>query len=128
MQMFAAGAPTGDAEFALASTEQTAERVDVTATAISLHFALDVYMDAEAFGVAVTRRQGAANQQLTPDERARLLDVLCHAQIYQAKCHIEEKVFQVWLVPSDARDAKPRLMWLTIRRGTDAYFISLSDF
>ena len=127
MQMNATVQNHGHANSAHAGTVNAASRVNVTHTAISMMYAHEVYMDAEAFGVAVTRRPGAASQQLTPYERSRLLDVLCHAQIYQAQCEGEDKVFQVWLVPSDAQDAKPRLMWFTIRKDVDAYLISLSD-
>lgn len=127
MQMNATGGTPGTADWEHASTEKAATRVDVTSAAMSVMYAQEVYMDAEAFGVAVTRRPGAASQQLTPYERSRLLDVLCHAQIFQAKCHEEDKVFQVWLVPSDAQDAKPRLMWFTIRKDANAYLIALSD-
>lgn len=109
------------------NTDEALKPVDVTQTANSLMFHGQVFMDAEAFGVAVTRRQDA-RKALSAVERTRLLDVLCHADIYRGACESEAKAFQVWLVPTDAQDGKVRLTWFQIRKESGRYVIELNDF
>lgn len=117
------------------------QEVDVSQVAAAAALYGTVLMDAEAFGVTVTRRPGATGPQLaarprtgdrmalSPHERGRLLDVLCHAQAVQGKCSItQETSFPVWIVSSDARDAQPRAVWLVMtRRPSGAFHIKLSD-
>lgn len=121
------GAPMAAGWFGGSNTEEALKRVDVTHTANSLMFHGEVFMDAEAFGVAVTRRQ-EARKALNTVERTRLLDVLCHAEIYRGACQSEAKAFQVWLVPTDAQDGKVRLTWFQIRKDSGSYVIELNDF
>ncbi len=107
----------------------THHRIDVSAAATAALLFGRVFMDAEAFGVAVSRRPGAEGSNLTPYERGRLLDVLCHAQAIQRTCNAQQEAsFPVWIVSSDARDAKPRAQWLVMCLQEDgSYLIRLSD-
>ncbi|GEM_PF-2220045 len=105
-----------------------APTIDVSAYAASALMFGDVRMDAEAFGVTVTRRVDASLDNLSPYERARLLDVLWHAQRKQLACLEGEQAFPVWTISSDARDAQPRNIWLIISRTPQgSYLIGLSD-
>ena len=110
------------------SEQEFAQNIDVTKTARDLLFPEAVMMDPEAFGVCVTRRQDANEGNLTPHERARLLDVLCHAQSVQRQARFAAKEFPIWVVSSDARDARPRALWLTLRWVAYGYNIKLSDY
>ena len=112
--------------------EEPATQVDVSASALAMSLALAVKLDAEAFGVTVTRRPGANERNLTGCERARLLAVLAEAKDLLMKCDAhysdtEEKQFPFWVVSSDARDAKPRMLWLEIRVEPNGYAIGLTD-
>lgn len=111
-----------------AATQLGHWNIDVSQAAKSVMFAGELAMDCEAFGVTVTRRPGATESNLTPYERARLLDVLCHAQSIQRQAQDGEKEFPIWIVSSDARDARTRAIWLSISK-TDrgSYLIRLSD-
>lgn len=117
------------------------KEVDVSQIAEAASLYGTVLMEAEAFGVTVTRRPGAITASgavqasagigldLSSHERGRLLDVLCHAQAVQGKCSItQETSFPVWIVSSDARDAQPRAVWLVMsRQASGAFHIKLSD-
>lgn len=102
--------------------------VDISQVAQAVLFYGSVAMDAEAFGVTVTRRGGVDGSNLTSEERTRLLDVLCHAQSIQAQCRRSSKTFPVWIVSCDARDARPRAHWLSLAPvGPGQFIIRLSD-
>ena len=107
----------------------TINRIDVSTVAQAVLLFGTVLMDAEAFGVTVSRRPGANGQNLTPYERSRLLDVLCHAQAIQRTCNAQQEAsFPVWIVSSDARDSQPRSQWLVMSlQDNGSYFIRLSD-
>lgn len=110
------------------STAAQHKSVDVSSVAVVAAFAGHVTMDAEAFGVTVSRRPGACDTDLTGYERGRLLDVLCHAKAVQRQCQEHETEFPVWVVSSDARDARPRVLWMAIRKEPNGgYHIHLSD-
>lgn len=101
--------------------------LDVTSIAIAALMYGTVLVDAEAFGVTVSRREGADVSNLTYDERTRLLDVLCHAQCMQARGD-DCSTFAVWIISSDARDLHPRAHYLTLNRiSSDRFVIRLSD-
>ncbi len=110
-------------------SDKPTHRVDVSAAAQDVLLYGAVSMDAEAFGVTVSRRLGAAPANLTPYERGRLLDVLCHAHAVHRRCTPEEEVtFPIWIVSSDARDAKPRAQWLVLSHlDAGGLLIRLSD-
>lgn len=103
------------------------QKVDVTSVAGQLMIPGPVFMDAEAFGVAVSRRQDA-RESLLAIERTRLLDVLCHARVLLSTGLEDAQAFQVWLVPTDAGDGKPRLVWFKLSKPGDSYLIELNDF
>jgi hypothetical protein len=128
MQIDATRATPDTADWMNADTGlDTHEFVDVTNTSASLVFSDRVFMEVETFGVSVSRRP-QARINLDQVERIRLLDVLCHAQVFQGSCQLETKQFVVWLVPTDAQDGRVRLMWFQIRKEKMGYLISLSDF
>lgn len=103
-------------------------QIDVSAMAPRAMFAGHAVMDAETFGVAVTRRQDAEMSNLTPTEQSRLLDVLVHARAVQHQCDDEGREFPLWLVSSDTRDNRARAVWMTMRKvDQGAYTITLSD-
>lgn len=107
-------------------------QIDVSASARAIALALTVKVDAEAFGVTVTRRPGANESNLTDCERVRLLGVLAEVKDLLMKCDadaagVQEKQFPFWIVSSDARDAKPRMLWLEIRAQANGYAIGLTD-
>ena len=105
-----------------------AQPIDVSNTAQAVLFCCPVLMDAEAFGVTVTRRDGARPDNLSADERTRLLDVLCHAQGFQTQAFEREHRFPIWIVSSDARDARHRTHWLVLARDPlGRFLITLSD-
>lgn len=107
----------------------TIKAIDVSTAAVAVLLFGKVLMDAEAFGVTVSRRPGAEGTNLTSYERGRLLDVLCHAQAFQRTCSTQQEAnFPVWIVSSDARDAQPRAQWLVMSMQEDgSYLIRLSD-
>lgn len=100
--------------------------IDVSSYAQSALMFGDVSMEAEAFGVAVTRRQDAKVDNLDALERARLLDVLLHAQKVQMDCIEGQRTFNLWAISSDARDMQPRNLYLTMRRLHGRFVIRLS--
>lgn len=107
-------------------------QVDVSASARAIALALTVKVDAEAFGVTVTRRPGANEHNLAGSERVRLLGLLAEVKDLLMKCDAQEsdaqeKQFPIWVVSSDARDAKPRMLWLEIRAQANGYAIGLTD-
>ena len=108
------------------STAAQLKSVEVSGVANDAAFAGHVTMDAEAFGVSVSRRTGACDTNLIGNERGRLLDVLCHAKAVQRQCQEGETEFPVWIVSSDARDARPRVLWMAMRKESDGgYHIRL---
>lgn len=112
-------APVG----AAASQEQ-----DVSVLAQRFLFASRVFVEAEAFGVTVTRRPRACVEVLDASEMARLLDLLSHASARLQECQEGEVEFPMWVVSSDCRDAKPRPVWLVLcQLDGRGYRISLSD-
>lgn len=134
MQCKAAG-PSQDSRF---QSPQSADQAPVGATdsqaqdvsvlAQRFLFASPVLVDAEAYGVTVTRRQGAGVAELDPPEEARLLDLLSHASARLHECQEGEVEFPMWVVSSDCRDAKPRPVWLVLGQlEGGGYRISLSD-
>lgn len=109
------------------SNTQT-RQIDVSAMAPRAMFAGRAVMDAETFGVAVTRRQNAEMSNLTPTEQGRLLDVLVHARAVQHQCNADGHEFPLWLVSSDTRDNRARAVWMTVQKvDQGAYTITLSD-
>lgn len=126
MQGSVSDAPRGGAH--LAAEPQDRIAVDVSMYAHSALMFGDVRMDAEAFGVCVSRRTDATVENLSFDERAHLLDVLTHARRCQLDAIELDQSFCVWLVSCDARDRQPRNAWLTLSRRRDGVFlIGLSD-
>ncbi len=110
------------------SDDVPAPAVDVSEVAQSALFYGHVVMEAEAFGMTVSRRPGANGTNLSPYERTRLLDVLCHAQCFRQKSKSSESTLPVWLVSSDARDARARTHWFAMKRDlAGTYVIRLSD-
>ena len=100
--------------------------IDVSAYAHSSLMFGDVALDAEAFGVAVTRRPDASIDNLNVDERGRLLDLLWHAQKVQMECIEGQRTFSLWTISSDARDMQPRNLYLTMRRHPGRFVITLA--
>lgn len=131
MQFRTMGPQTGPAFSQLGNTmERSAVMVDVSRHARRLCLGVRVAMDAEAFGVMVTRRPDAKASSLTPYEESRLLDVLVHMK--GAMSRIEEGQgeceFSVWAISSDARDSRARAVWMTMVRNEDLSFgLRLSD-
>ena len=74
------------------STAAQHKSVDVSSVAVVAAFAGHVTMDAEAFGVTVSRRPGACDTNLTGYERGRLLDVLCVRAPIVAQIHPASRV------------------------------------
>lgn len=103
------------------------EAVDVSQVARHIHFWSPVVLDNEAFGVMVTRREGTNSANLLPRESARLLDLLIAAKEFLGQCEQEPKQFDVWAIPSDSRDGRPRNIWLEMRMDAGAYRIVLAD-
>lgn len=106
------------------------QNIDVSQAAAAITWTSSVTMEPEAYGVTVSRRPGAEQGRLTGYERARLLDVLCHAKAELSQCQEPgaEKEFAIWLVSSDSRDACARVNLLAVRRDhAGGYHIRLSD-
>jgi hypothetical protein len=103
------------------------ESIDVSTHAKRMHFALPVRMEMEAIGVLVTRRPMAREDNLTPYESARLLDVIAHASEFCGHCDDEPKQFNVWVVQSDSRDGKARNIWLQLEILSGSYLIRMTD-
>lgn len=86
-----------------------------------MHFAggMALNMQAECFGVTVTRRPEAKPENLTAYELHRALDVLVHVrdnlQLQSEPAEVRECEFPMWVVSSDSRDAQPRVVWLVFR-------------
>lgn len=120
--------PTGLSPDALCQVAVQAEPnlIDVSNYAQSALMFGDVSMESEAFGVAVTRREDATVDNLDALERARLLDVLLHAQKVQMDCIEGQRTFNLWAISSDARDMQPRNLYLTMRRLSGRFVIRLS--
>ncbi len=113
-------------KFVFVESPQTND-VDVSYTGRMVQFWSPVVLDAETFGVLVTRRTGASGTNLVPQESARLLDVLVAAKEFMGQCEEEPRQFNLWVISSDARDAKPRNVWLELKKQAGAYRISLTD-
>jgi hypothetical protein len=103
------------------------EFVDVSAVGARMHFALPIRLEQEAFGVLVTRRQDATQHNLTPYESARLIDVIVHATEFRGQCHDEPRQFNIWVVQSDAKDGRPRNLWLQLEIIDGCYMVRLTD-
>ncbi len=127
MEVVQEGQPgASGATMAVAAQLTMPETIDVSAHAHQALMFGAVYMEAEAFGVAVTRRTDASADNLTMAERARLLDVLLHARDVQADCIGARRTFSVWTVSSDARDNQARMLWLSMTDEGGAFVIRLS--
>lgn len=129
MQSDAAGTLACNAQPSQAAAADLSQQaIDVSFIAESVLFYGHVVMEAEAFGMTVSRRPGANGTNLTAYERTRLLDVLCHAQCFRQKSETSESTFAVWLVSSDARDSRARTHWFAMKRNESGVFvIRLSD-
>lgn len=101
--------------------------VDVTPLARYVQFGRPVLLDAETFGVTVTRRETADTSNLTPPEAARLLDLLIAAKPFIGCCDEELRQFEHWVVSSDARDNRPRCVWMQISLSGANYVITMTD-
>ena len=101
--------------------------VDVSTVAKQIHFGGPITMDAEAFGVLVTRREGAQAGNLLTHEHSRLLDVLVSAKEWLGQCDEEERQFNIWTISSDARDARARNVWLEMGKVDQSHHITLTD-
>lgn len=101
--------------------------VDITSVAQKLHFWRKVNMDAEAFGVLVTRRPCTDASDLLEHEATRLLAVLVEAKEFMGQVDAEAKQFEIAAIPSDARDGKARTFWCELASQNDAYLITLAD-
>lgn len=109
---------------------EQASHVDVSRQARRLCLSSRVLIEAEAFGVLVTRRPGAGASALSSYEEARLLDVLVHMKDALVRCEEGngECEFPVWTISSDARDVKPRAIWITLQKEQDeSYRLAMSD-
>lgn len=104
------------------TAHEPAAEVDLDLTQLcrerGMHFAgsMRLNMQAECFGVAVTRRPGAKPENLTAYELHRVLDVMVHVrdnlQQQPEPAEVGECEFPMWVVSSDSRDAQPRVVWL----------------
>ena len=104
------------------------EMIDVSRQARRLSGPARVFMDAEAFGVLVTRRPDANATSLSSYEDSRLLDVLVHMKDVLPRCEDSGCEFQIWAISSDARDAKARCHWVSLEKGNDgSYRLSMTD-
>ena len=129
MQSHAMGQDTGP-KYSAAGLSQVTDTtmVDVSRHAWRLSVCASVHIDPEAFGVMVTRRPDAKVTSLTAYEESRLLDVLVHMKEALPRCNENGCEFQVWVISSDARDAKPRVQWVTLEKGAQgSYELCLSD-
>lgn len=100
--------------------------VDVSASARCFGFARSVHMDAEAFGVLVTRRPAAQAAELRPYERARLLAALASLAEYVGQCDEEPRQVEHWVISSDSRDNLPRCLWIQLEVTPVGYLVTLT--
>jgi hypothetical protein len=117
---------TNPVKFAFVETPNASD-VDVSHVSRMVHFWSPVVLDSETFGVLVTRRSCATGTNLVPQECARLLDLLVAAKEFMGQCEEEPRQFELWVISSDSRDAKPRNVWLELKKQAGAYRISLTD-
>ena len=104
------------------------EMIDVSHQCSRLNGPAHVFMEAEAFGVLVTRRPGADPTLLSSYEDSRLLDVLVHMKDALPRCEESGCEFQIWAISSDARDAKARCHWVSLEKGNDgSYLLFMTD-
>lgn len=112
---------------ALCTSTAMAPDLDVSAAAAVFGFARPVHMEAESFGVLVTRRPGARADALRGYEQARLLSVLASAAEFIGQCDEEPRQVQHWEIPSDSRDGLPRCMWIQLEIAAGGYRLVLTQ-
>lgn len=129
MQFHAMGHTDGPAYSPVGANQQEgSDMIDVSRHARRLIVTASVLMEAEAFGVLVTRRPDANVTSLSSYESSRLLDVLVHMKEALPRCEDSGCDFQIWTISSDARDAKARCHWVSLEKGADGrYRLSMSD-
>lgn len=129
MQFEAKGRTSDPAHTLLVQEQgQSLPMVDVSFLAARLSITAVVLMEAEAFGVLVTRRPGVKVSELTRYEESRLLDVLVHMKESLIRCDGEGCEFSLWAIPSDCCDSRARVHWMElIKDGDGACRLALSD-
>lgn len=111
-----------------AGTSPTPEAiVDVSVVASRFLFQRNVLVEQETFGVLVTRRSIQNLGQLTADENSRLLSLLSHATEFMGNCDAEPRQYDLWALPSDAQDGKPRRHWVQMTVCESAYCLTLAQ-
>jgi hypothetical protein len=123
------GHDVGPAYSPVGTTKADSDWVDVSRYARRLSVGVSVVMDAELFGILVTRRPDAKIATLSSYEEGRLLDVLVHMREALPRSDESGGEFHIWAISSDAGDAKARVHWVTMKRNTDGgnYRLSMSD-
>lgn len=128
MQFEAKGRTVDPALAPLGHHQDCYPMVNVSPFADRLNIVAEVWMEAEAFGVLVTRRPGARVDELTSYEESRLLDVLVHMKEALSRCDDDGCEFNLWAIPSDSRDSKARAHWLDLAKGNEGVcHLSLSN-
>lgn len=129
MFFHAMGHDVGPAYSPVGTTKADSDWVDVSRYARRLSVGVSVVMDAELFGILVTRRPDAKIATLSSYEEGRLLDVLVHMREALPRSDESGGEFHIWAISSDAGDAKARVHWVTMKRNTDGgnYRLSMSD-
>lgn len=101
--------------------------VDVSHTAQKAHFGRPVVVEAETFGVLVTRHSTLVENGLTTQEQSRLLDLLIAAKEFMGACDDEPRQFEFWAIPSDARDQKARMVWINMELNGGRYELVMTQ-
>lgn len=108
-----------------AKDAEASKVINVTTFATLFGFGLPVRMEAETFGVLVTRRPGASTADVRPYERSRLLATLATVVPYLGCCDEEPCQAEHWVIPSDSMDGLARCMWVQLAIEGDGYVISM---
>lgn len=95
----------------------------VTAEAHKLHWCAQVFLTEEVFESCVTARPHASSDDLTPYERARLLDLLVHAMPWVESAKTLPSQFKHWFINSDARTPAPRCMLIQLELTEEQHFL-----
>lgn len=77
--------------------------IDVSSVATRLSFGPRVLIEADAFALSVTARAVHSSDELTSDEQARLLDLLCSARMGTDISEAEPGIFVHQMVASSSR-------------------------
>lgn len=101
--------------------------VEVSHIANKVHFGHPVFVEAETYGVLVTRRSASEAHSLTTHENTRLLDLLIAAKEFMGGCDEEARQFEFWAIPSDARDHKARMVWISMEFKGGQYELTMTQ-